>query len=346
MLEIKWVMKILQAIETRQPTAHRIRIKDPRFGEAAREPWFVVWQTTCFVLCAMGGLFIMVVLSIHDVYGGDSSELAVQPATVDQWPWTPLKRPTVPLQEAGKVTHPVDAFLQMRLRQAGLQPAALAAPRSWLRRMAFGLTGLPPEPEVLEQFLQNPSEAAYRAEIERLLADQAYGERWGRHWLDLVRYADTRGGALDYARPHMWRYRDYVVRAFNQDRPYDRFIREQLAADAYRKYGTEGKLGLAFLHQWVPVERDTPQLGRRDFLNDVVGVTGSVFLGITLRCARCHDHKFDPVPTRDYYRLEAFFAPLQVSVTSLPFGQYEMPMQNSSRWDETTYCMERIIGSA
>ena len=265
-----------------------------------------------------------------------SDAVAADPddATAQQreWPWTPLIRPQLPSLKGSDERHPIDLFLQSRLAAAGLKPAPLASPRSWVRRIAFGLTGLPPDPDMLEQFANNPSEDAYYEQIEHFLNDSAYGERWGRHWLDLVRYADTRGGALDYARPHMWRYRDYVVRAFNQDRPYDRFIREQLAADAYSKYGAEGKLGLAFLHQWVPVERDAPQLNRRDFLNDVVGVTGSVFLGITLRCARCHDHKFDPLPTRDYYRLEAFFAPLQVSVSTLPFGQYEVPLQQAESW--------------
>ena len=274
----------------------------PRLRAAA------LWSLGSIVV-AVGSLLTSMVLSPAAAVAADRDDSAERQ---DQWPWAPLTRPQVPTYNGSDDRHPIDLFLQTRLRAAGLKPSALAPPRTWLRRIAFGLTGLPPRPEILEQFVEDPSESAYHAQIERLLNDPAYGERWGRHWLDLVRYADTRGGALDYARPHMWRYRDYVVRAFNQDRPYDRFIREQLAADAYGKYGTEGKLGLAFLHQWVPVERDAPQLNRRDFLNDVVGVTGSVFLGVTLRCARCHDHKFDPLPTRDYYRLEAFFAPLQV----------------------------------
>lgn len=281
------------------------------------------------IAVALACLFIIILVSPNVTVAADLDAAA---AEEHGWPWTPLTRPQVPASKGSGDRHPIDVFLQAKLVAAGLKPAALAPPRTWLRRIAFGLTGLPPDPEMVENFLKNPSTDAYDAQIEHFLNNPAYGERWGRHWLDLVRYADTRGGALDYARPHMWRYRDYVVRAFNQDRPYDRFIREQLAADAYSKYGAEGKLGLAFLHQWVPVERDAPQLNRRDFLNDVVGVTGSVFLGVTLRCARCHDHKFDPLPTRDYYRLEAFFAPLQVSVSTLPFGQYEVPLQQAETW--------------
>ena len=288
-------------------------------------------------------LLIVVVSTACGVNGEERDATVPESPVTKPWPWTPLARPPIPPQQDGQELHPVDAFLQARLHRAGLQPAPLAAPRTWLRRIAFGLTGLPPAPDRVERFVEDPSDSAYREQIERLLDDPSYGERWGRHWLDLVRYADTRGGALDYARPHMWRYRDYVVRAFNQDRPYDRFIREQLAADAYGKYGTEGRIGLAFLHQWVPVERDAPQLNRRDFLNDVVGVTGSVFLGVTLRCARCHDHKFDPLPTRDYYRIEAFFAPLQVSLASLPFGEYEMPSQQPSRWRERSEAWSKVL---
>ena len=172
-----------------------------------------------------------------------------------------------------------------------------------------------------------------------MLEDPRYGERWGRHWLDLVRYADSGGGGLDYAMPHMWRYRDYVIRAFNQDRPYDRFIREQLAGDAgsYAKYGAEGKIGLGFLRAGVFIEGSGEEL-RRDLLIDIVNTTGSVFLGVSLGCARCHDHKYDPIPTRDYYSLEAFFAPVRIEPVPLPFTSYENPKDLERRgkaWEET-----------
>ena len=250
-----------------------------------------------------------------------------------EWPWTPLAEPRVPsVTQADWVRNPIDAFVLARLESKGLTPAPPAGSRALLRRLYFGLVGLPPGSPEMESFVSSPTEENYRQRIEQLLRDKGYGERWGRHWLDLVRYADTRGGAIDYPRPHMWRYRDYVVRAFNQDRPYDRFIREQLGGDAF-KYGDEGRIGLAFLHLWVPVERTEPQLSRRDFLNDVVSVTGSVFLGVTLECARCHDHKYDPIPTNDYYRMEAFFAPLVVGPEALAFGQYEKPVQDQETWD-------------
>ena len=257
---------------------------------------------------------------------------AVAPKTRNlDWPWTPVEEPAVPaVQDRAWVRTPVDAFVLAKLEEKGLKPAPLATPRQLLRRLSFGLLGLPPEPEETIRFEQDPSEEAYLAK----LANPHYGERWGHHWLDLVRYSDTRGGAIDYPRPHMWRYRDYVIRAFNQDRPYDRFIKEQLAGDAYPAYGTEGKLGLAYLGQWVQVEQTESEQGRRDYLVDVVDTTGSVFLGLTLGCARCHDHKYDPIPTRDYYRIESFFAPTNVKVDSLPFTQYELPHQDTELWEK------------
>ena len=262
-----------------------------------------------------------------------------------QSPWTKIVPPTVPeVDNAEWVQNAIDAFVLAKLQQRGLSPAPQATSRALLRRLYFGLVGLPPSSEETAAFLEDPLPGAYANQVAKLLRDEAYGERWARHWLDLVRYADTQGGALDYPRPHMWRYRDYVVRAFNQDRPYDRFVREQLAGDSFRNYGEESLLGLAFLHQWVPVERTVPQLNRRDFLNDVVGVTGSVFLGLTIGCARCHDHKYDPLPTRDYYRIEAFFAPLEVSAAPVPFGQYEAPSRDTDKWKAKEQQWKETLG--
>ena len=278
-------------------------------------------------LCSNIGYFAFLAAMLVQVESASAADS-------DKWPWTPLFEPEVPsVAESNWVRNPIDAFVLARMESAGLVPAPPASPQALLRRLQFGLAGLPPRHQEMQSFVHSPSEAAYTQHIERLLRDEGYGERWGRHWLDLVRYADTRGGAIDYPRPHIWRYRDYVIRAFNQDRPYDRFIREQLAGDAF-KYGDEGRIGLAFLHLWVPVERTEPQLSRRDFLTDVVGVTGSVFLGVTLECARCHDHKYDPIPTDDYYRMEAFFAPLVVGPETLPFGQYEKPLRDRDTWEQ------------
>ena len=158
------------------------------------------------------------------------------PGRLKGWPWTRLAPPEVPtVKQPQWVRNPIDAFVLAALEERGMEPAPPASRRALLRRISFGLTGLPPSPEAMAAFLEAPSEDAYRNAIERLLDNPAYGERWGRHWLDLVRYSDTVGESVDYPRPHMWRYRDYVIRAFNRDMPYDRFIRQQLAGDAYQE---------------------------------------------------------------------------------------------------------------
>ena len=254
------------------------------------------------------------------------------------WPFRQLQAPTIPeLKQKGWVRNPVDAFVLARLEEKGLQPAPPASKRILLRRLYFDLIGLPPTPEAMNQFLANPAPDAYEQEIEKLLSDPRYGERWARHWLDLVRYGDSEGAGEDMPRPHMWRYRDYVIRAFNQDRPYDRFIREQIAGDVYS--GAEGKLGLGFINLVVRGE-DTR---RRDLLIDAVDTTGSVFLGLTLACARCHDHKYDPIPQRDYYRMEAFFAGMVIGPTDVPFTQYEMQHQNPEAWKNQAQSWDQII---
>jgi len=241
------------------------------------------------------------------------------------WPYTTLEKPDVPPVQRGEwVANPIDAFVLAKQELHGLSPAPIVAPRVLLRRLYFDLVGLPPEPDEMEAFLSDSSPQAFEQVVERLLRDPRYGERWGRHWLDVVRYADTGGGGLDFPLPHMWRYRDYVIRAFNQHRPYDRFIREQIAGDVYGQFGSEGKIGAGFLRLGVFVEGTRAEM-RRDLLNDIVGTTGSVFLGLSMECARCHDHKFDPIPTRDYYRLEAFFSAVTVRPEDVAFTQYEHP---------------------
>ena len=260
-----------------------------------------------------------------------------------KWPWTKLQTPLIPeVNNTNWGKSSIDAFILNKQEKKGLHSAPPASPRALLRRLYFDLIGLPPSPEEMRAFLEDPSENAYKNQIEKLLANPRYGERWGRHWLDLVRYADSFGGGLDYPLPHIWRYRDYVIRAFNQDRPYDRFIKEQLAGDAYRGYGAEGKIALGFMRLGVQIEGSGDS--RRDFLNDVVNTTGSVFLGVTLGCARCHDHKYDPISHKDFYRIEAFFAPThqptpasnqnsgKLWLTDVPFTPYELPNLNPKIW--------------
>jgi hypothetical protein len=203
---------------------------------------------------------------------------------------------------------PLDLLVLDRLREAGLTMAPEVDRRTYLRRLSSDLRGLPPTPEEMRLFLGDPrSDAEARvAIVEQFLASTHYGERLGRLWLDVARYADTDGFAIDGERPTLWRYRDYVVRTFNTDRPFDLFVKEQLAGDLLER-GAEGLVATGF-YRLGPWEADnmTPEHRRQDFLNEMTSAIGSVLLGLTLGCARCHDHKFDPVPTADYYRLQAF----------------------------------------
>ena len=264
-----------------------------------------------------------------------------QPSKI--WPWTPLKQPQAPIvsNRNGQV-NPIDSFILAKLEQKGLKLAPPASKRAQLRRLYFDLIGLPPTPQSMKRYLESTSENSYRDQVEKLLADSRYGERWARHWLDVVRYADTRGGGLEYPRPHMWRYRDYVVRSFNQDKPYDRFVKEQLAGDAYPAYGDEAKLALGFLALGVRIERSREE-ARRDVLVDVVDTTGATFLGVTLECARCHDHKYDPLLHKDYYRLEAFFAPININPQPLPFTDYEAPNEQPQWWERKANAWSEIL---
>jgi hypothetical protein len=205
------------------------------------------------------------------------------------------------------VRNEIDAFILSGLEKAGLTPSAAAEPRVLIRRLYIDLTGLPPSPEEVKAFVANPSEAAYQKIIEKLLASPRYGERWGRHWLDLARYADSGGYEFDYDRPNAWRYRDWVIQAFNQDKPYNQFIREQLANDQLKPGDTEALIATGFCRNGPTVDNADNEETRMDELDDMVTTTSTVFLGLTVGCARCHDHKYDPIPQKDYYRMQAVF---------------------------------------
>jgi hypothetical protein len=224
------------------------------------------------------------------------------------WAFQPVTRPAVPaVKKAAWVATPVDAFVLAQLEAKQLAPSAPADPRTLLRRVTFDLTGLPPAAEEMDAFLQDRSPDAYAKVVERLLASPRYGERWGRFWLDVARFADTKGylaGNVERRYPFSHTYRDYVIRSFNEDKPYDQFIVEQLAAD-HLPLG-EDKSALAALGYLT--------LGRRflnnqnDIIDDRIDVVTRGLMGLTVTCARCHDHKFDPVPTKDYYALHGVFA--------------------------------------
>ncbi|WP_165222340.1 PSD1 and planctomycete cytochrome C domain-containing protein [Aquisphaera insulae] len=219
-----------------------------------------------------------------------------------------VRPPIPPVVHADRVRNPIDAFLNARLEAAGLSPAGPADRVAWIRRVSYDLTGLPPTPEEVDAYLADRSADADARLVDRLLASPRYGEAWGRHWLDLVRYAETNGYERDGAKPFAWRYRDYVIRAFNDDRPYDRFLHEQLAGDEIDPNSVDSVAATGFyrLGLWDDEPVDRPQ-ARYDGLDGIVSTTGQVFLGLSINCARCHDHKKDPIPQADYYRLLAFF---------------------------------------
>jgi len=241
----------------------------------------------------------------------------------DVWAWQPVGTPAVPSIRDSKFTirNPIDAFTAAPLALRGIPQAKPADKPTLLRRATFDLLGLPPTPAELDAFVRDKSPDAFAKVVKRLLDSPHYGEQQARHWLDVTRYADTAGFSNDYERPHAWRYRDYVIRSFNADKPYDRFILEQIAGDEIEPANLEMLIAVGFLRMgpWEHTSMTVAAVTRQDFLDDVTHHVGVTFLGQGLRCARCHDHKFDPVPTRDYYRLQAAFASTQFAERPSPF---------------------------
>jgi len=229
---------------------------------------------------------------------------------MEGWSYKPRTNPSAPaVKDDAWVTNPIDNFLLAKLEEASLEPAPEASSIALIRRATFDLTGLPPTPEEVEAFLQDTEPGAWERLIDRLLDSPHYGEKWGRHWLDLVRYAETNGFERDSDKPMMWRYRDYVIRAFNEDKPYDRFIHEQLAGDELDDADADSIIATGFmrLHQWD----DEPGAGalqhKYDNLDDVAKTASEAFLGMTMGCARCHDHKGDPFTQKEYFSFLSFF---------------------------------------
>jgi hypothetical protein len=233
----------------------------------------------------------------------------VTPESRNYWCYRPLKRPEPPaVKDNDWVKSPIDAFILARLEAKGLTPNPPADRVALIRRATYDLTGLPPTPEEVDAFVKDKSPDAYEKLLDRLLASPQYGEKWGRHWLDLVRYAETHGYERDSPKPFAWRYRDYVIDSFNQDKAYNVFLCEQLAGDELDKVTPETLIATGYyrLGIWDDEPAD-PALARYDVLDGVVSTTAQVVLGMTVGCARCHDHKRDPIPQKDYYRLLAFF---------------------------------------
>ncbi|MCH8830419.1 MAG: DUF1549 domain-containing protein [Planctomycetes bacterium] len=261
----------------------------------------------------------------------------------DLWAYRPLKRYPVPRsgRPGAEIRHPIDAFIQSKLRMRKWQSAPPAKKRTLLRRVTFDLTGLPPGPDDLRTFLRDKSPRAYRQVVARLLRSAHYGEQQARHWLDVVRYADTGGFSNDFERANAWRYRDYVIRSFNKDKPFDRFIVEQIAGDELDADDKEMLIAVGFLRMgpWEHTGMSVAAVTRKQFLDDVTHSVGVTFLAQGLRCARCHDHKFDPIPTRDYYRMQAVFAPLQFADRTVPYR----PDENTSSFKTTQPRVKRQL---
>jgi len=250
-------------------------------------------------------------------YDGGPLVAAPRRAGPDWWSLRPIGPVAVPaIEDAGWGRNAIDAFILQRLRAEGLSPAPEADKTSLVRRVAFDLTGLPPSPEEVRAFLDDETPTAYEALVDRLLASPRYGERWGRHWLDVVRFGESHGYEMNTLRENAWHYRDYVIRAFNDDTPLPRFALEQLAGDTLADADPLARAATGFLvggvHDMVGnATLDGMKQQRADDLDDMITAAGSAFLGLTVNCARCHDHKFDPVSQADYYRMQAIFAGVQ-----------------------------------
>ena len=231
------------------------------------------------------------------------------------WSFQPVRRPVVPqAKQIDVAVHPIDAFIEEKLAKMGIEPGEAATPHHLLRRAWMDLVGLPPSPDEQEKYCKDSSPKAYEDLVDRLLANRGYGERWGRYWLDLVRYADSNGYERDGAKPSVWRYRDYVIDSLNRDKPYDRFVLEQIAGDELPDRSKETVIATGFhaLGAWQD-EVDPLEAAqyRADELDDMLRTTAQTFLGVTIGCARCHNHKFDPISMVDYYSLSAILAPLK-----------------------------------
>ncbi|NND99346.1 MAG: DUF1549 domain-containing protein, partial [Pirellulaceae bacterium] len=235
----------------------------------------------------------------------------------DWWSYQPLRRQTVPDIRDAWVRTPIDAFVLKKLRAKGMMPAPPADRRTLIRRLTYDLTGLPPTPEQVADFVDDDDPIAYQKLVDRLLESHHYGERWARHWLDVVQYADTCGYDKDKLRPNAWPYRDYVIRSFNDDKPYGQFVQEQIAGDALFPDTPDGILGLGFIaagpwdhigHVEVPESKIDGKVARNLDRDDMVSNTLNTFCSLTVQCARCHNHKFDPITQEHYYALQSVFA--------------------------------------
>ncbi len=265
------------------------------------------------------------------------------------WAFLPVRQPAVPKAGKGWAKNDIDPFIARKLAAQKLTPAKAADARTLIRRVTFDLTGLPPTPVEVDAFLKssitNP-DSAFENLVDRLLASPRFGERQARFWLDLVRYADSDGYNADHPRPEAWHYRDYVIASFNSNKPYDRFVREQIAGDEIDPGNREALTATMYLRHWIYEynQRDV-ETQWSDILNDITDVTGDVFLAMGMQCARCHDHKFDSILQKDYFRLRAFFEPLQPR-EAMPVGSVAARKKFAAqqrKWEEVTQLIRQKL---
>ena len=245
-----------------------------------------------------------------DTDNGATVSSWTQPSAQGHCAYQPVQRPQTPaVQNKNWVRSPIDALILARMEAKGIKPSGDANREQLIRRATLDLWGIVPTPEQVNAFVGDKSPDAYEKLVDRLLASPHYGERWGRRWLDLTRYADSEGYNQDEARPNAWHYRDYVIKAFNSDKPYDRFIREQLAGDEMFPGDREAFTATGFLRNYADETnaRDL-NLKYQEIMWDLTDTTGYVFMGTTLGCAKCHNHKFDKITQKEYYQIQAFFA--------------------------------------
>jgi Protein of unknown function (DUF1553)/Protein of unknown function (DUF1549) len=258
----------------------------------------------------------------------------------NHWSYQPVVRPELPaVRQKSWIRSPIDAFILAKLESGGIMPSPDASRATLIRRAYLDVWGLLPSPEEVRAFVSDESPNAYEKVVERLLASTHYGERWGRHWLDLTRYADSDGYNQDATRPNIWRYRDYVISSFNDDKPYARFIREQLAGDEIWPGDLDAFAATGFLRNYPDeINARDLYLRRQEILDDLTGTVGSVFLATTVSCANCHDHKFDPLPQKDYYRLQAFFANTSArdDIPALKGDELAVYQKRLAIWQEKT----------
>ncbi len=286
--------------------------------------------------------FILVCLS--SAFAAEAERKDFTLAQKRWWAFQPIREQAPPLPNLSRI----DSFVHAKLQAKGLAPNPSADKVTLLRRATLDLTGVPPTPEETQAFVADSSPQAFAKVVDRLLASSRYGERWGRHWLDLARYADSEGFKADETRPNIWRYRDYVIQSLNADKPYDRFVQEQLAGDEMFPGDPQALVATGF-NRHFPDEYNARNLyqRRQELLNDITDVVGSTFMGLTFGCARCHDHKFDPILHKDYYRLQSFFAGLHIDDAAVLSSQQQQSAHEKQLkvWETATAEVRAEIGA-